>query len=303
MSTLSAYLKLVAADVYSTANVYFDTVQSTTDSLTVETGSTTTGQVAANAILVTAPGSGGVTTGANAAAYATKAWLVDVSDLASIVTLTLDSQPMLHTGSAYTTELTFAGAANASSQAITLSQLMTTESTSRATLLGATFNVYKGGNAVMPGVTFTSRVSSDSNGENYTDASAIALYGASAALGVNASLTTHDKITYTMGGLSVDATIATSGLVAGRKTGASARDAIADALIAAWNGKYGTAGTASFAMSVWGAMSADTNGAIPAVALKSSTAGSRGYLTQNDFINIYCCFSCYNFYCYIRSCN
>jgi hypothetical protein len=283
MGSLAAYLKLVQADVLSNAAVYFDTVQSTTSSASVETGTTTTGAVAANIILLTTPGSGGVTTGNNNATYAKKAWLLDVSALSTIVTMTLDSQPMLHTGSAYTTELTFSPAANASAQSIILSQLMTNESTSRATLLGATFNVYRGGNAVMPGVTFTSRVSSDSNGEGYTDAAALALYGASAALGVDASLTTHDKITYTLGGLSVDATIATSGLVAGRKTGASARDAIADALISAWNTKYSAnSATSSGAMSVWGAMSADTNGAIPAVALKSSTAGSRGYLTQND---------------------
>jgi len=203
-----------------------------------------------------------------------KAWLIDLDQKSSRrITMTLNSQNILSSdGSTYV-----AGVDLSTNQNIALTELIKGATTSRATVLGATITAFKGGNASMPALTFTSRVSSLSNGENYTNAQAGDLIS-SGVVGVDALLTTHDKITVTIGGRAVDATITAA---TGWATGATARDAIADAVIAAWNGKYGTAGTASWAMSVWGTMSADTDGAIPAIALKSSSAGSRGYTSDN----------------------
>jgi len=274
METLAPYLKLVEGNAKSQASVYFDTVESTVDNAGTETAAEATGKVDGTLILELVAGKAAVYTGAGDAIYPTKAYLIDMDDnsVSGLITITLDGQDILHDGSAYVTALDI----TQGSQLVSISELINNESTSRASLLGATFNVKKGGNAEMPTVTFASRVSSTSNGEAYTNNAALNLIGATAALGVDTSLTTWDKVTLTIGGLSVTKT------VSAWKTGSAAAYAIADALGTEWGAKFGaTAGTSSN-LSVWGDIThANNSAALSGLALKASDAGSRGFLTQN----------------------
>ena len=276
MGTLKTYLALVALDTTASAAVYFDTVESTVDSTGAETTAEVTGQVDGTSILVMDAGTAEVVTGAAALVYATKAYLIDVGTLATRLTMTLDSQPLLYSGGAYVDGIDPTNGSTLSAQNVMLSELMSTEGTARATLLGATLNVYKGGNATFEDITFTSRVSSTSNKENYTNQQALALIGASAASGVDVSLTTWDKVTMNIGGNSVVATI--TGATA-HLTGTAARDNIAAQLKALWDAKFGAAGVSS-TMTVWDDVT-QSSGVIGGISLKASDAGSRGYLTQN----------------------
>jgi hypothetical protein len=259
MGTLAAYLKLVAADVKATANVYFDTVQSTTDSATLETIATTTGQVAANIVLVTAPGTDDVTTGANALVLAQRAWAIPNTGSIGI-NLTIDAVEVLHNGTGYGTVTT------SGNLAIDLVALKSALATSRATTLGTTLNVRAEGAPSMPGVVFKSAVTSATggNGENYTNTQ-VAAIGA----GTNSSfLTSWDVFTMTIDGLAATASISTASA-----TGTDASTEIARALAIAWDAKYGASGSSS-TMSLWDTTS--TTGAI-AISKKSSTSGSRGF--------------------------
>ncbi|MDA9937355.1 hypothetical protein N9D30_02030 [Flavobacteriaceae bacterium] len=259
MGTLAAYLALVAADVAATANVYFDTVQSTTDSATLETIATTTGQVAANIVLVTVPGTDDVTTGANDLVLAQRAWAIPNTGSIGI-NLTIDAVEVLHNGTGYGTVTT------SGNLAIDLVALKSALATSRATTLGTTLNVRAEGAPSMPGVVFKSAVTSATggNGENYTNTQ-VAAIGA----GTNSSfLTSWDVFTMTIDGLAATASISTASA-----TGTDASTEIARALAIAWDAKYGTGGSSS-TMSLWDTTS--TTGAI-AISKKSSTSGSRGF--------------------------
>ncbi|MAD12508.1 MAG: hypothetical protein CMC04_07300 [Flavobacteriaceae bacterium] len=261
MGSLSAYLKLVAADVYSTAGVYYDTVQSTTSSVSVETGSTTTGAVAANAILVTAPGSGGVTTGANVAVKGQRAWAI-VNQAGTGLKLTVDSVDILHNGSGYGLVTT------TGNMAIDLVNLKSALATSRATTLGTTLNFRAEANPVMPSVEFLTAVDSSTggNGENYTNTEVAAIGAASN----NAFVTSWDNFTITIDGLS-----ATASISAASATGATAADGIADALGNAWDLKYGATMGVSKTLSLWDVTSGTAN--TVDIALKATTSGSRGF--------------------------
>jgi hypothetical protein len=263
MGSLSPYLKLVAADVYSTAGVYYDTVQSTTSSVSVETGSTTTyaSNPAENAILITAPGSGGVTTGNNAAVKGQRAW--QIPNVAGTgVNLVVDTVEVLHNGTTYGTVTTVGNLA------IDLVALKTALATSRATTLGTTLNVRAEGHPLMPSVTFLSNVTSATggNGENYTNTQ-VATLGA----GLTSSfLTSWDVFTITIDGLSATASITNASA-----TGVAAATQIADNLSIAWDLKYGTSHGVSKTLSLWDVASATTYGI--EVALKATSSGSRGF--------------------------
>jgi hypothetical protein len=260
MGSLAAYLKLVQADVKSNAAVYFDTVQSTTSSVSVETGSTTTGTDAANVILLTTPGSGGVTTGNNAVVKQQRAW--SISPVSGIgVILTIAGAQVLHNGSAYGTVTT------TGNLSLDLVALKSSLATSRATTLGTTLNVKTEGTPTMPSVVFPTSVTSASNGENYTNDQVAAI-----GLGTNNALVTSwDNFTITIDGLSATASITTASA-----TGAAAKNAVASRLAQAWAAKYNAAGTASGDLSLWTANGDTTSGTI-AIALKSTLTGSRGF--------------------------
>jgi hypothetical protein len=261
MGTLAAYLKLVQADVKSNAAVYFDTVQSTTSSVSVETGSTTTGAVAANVVLLTTPGSGGVTTGNNAAIKGQRAWAIP--NTAGIgVRLTVDTVDVLHNGTGYGLVTT------TGNMSIDLVALKSALATSRATTLGTTLNFRAESNPAMPSVAFLAAVTSATggNGENYTNTEVAAIGAASN----DALVTSWDNFTITIDGLSATASISTASA-----TGATAADAVADALGIAWDIKYGTTHGVSKTLSLWDVSSGTAN--TVSIALKATTSGSRGF--------------------------
>ena len=263
MGTLAAYLKLVAADVKATASVYFDTVQSTTDSTTLETIATTTGQDAANIVLVTVPASGSVTTpGANALVPEQRAWSIPAT--AGIgLNLTIDSVEVLHNGSGYGTVTT------TGNLAIDLTSIKSALATSRATTLGTTLNVRAEGDAQMPTIEFLASVTSATggNGENYTNTQ-VAAIGAGTN---NSLLTSWDVFTITIDELSATASISTASA-----TGATAADAISEALANAWDAKYGTTHGVSKTMSLFDTTTG-TNNKIDVVTKEGSVTGSRGF--------------------------
>jgi hypothetical protein len=261
IGSLAAYLKLVQGDVKSNAAVYFDTVQSTTSSVSVETASTSTGSVTANVILLTTPGSGGVTTGNNSSVKAQRAW--QIANTAGLgMQLTIDTVQTLSVGSTYGTVVTTTG-----NSALDLVAIKTALATSRATTLGTTLDAKFEGNPQMPSVVFLSSVTSASNGENYTNDQVTAI-----GAGTNNSLvTSYDNFTITIDGLSATASISTASA-----TGAAARNAVASKLAQAWAAKYNTAGVTSGDLSLWTANGDLTSGTI-AIALKSSMSGSRGF--------------------------
>jgi hypothetical protein len=270
IGSLAAYFKLVQADVKSNAAVYFDTVQSTTSSVSVETGSTTTYAVtpASNVILKTTPGSGGVTTGNNAAVKEQRAWLIDNNQAANGLSLTVDTVQILHNGSGYGL-VTMTG-----NNSIDLVAIKTALATSRATTLGVTLDAAASGNSVAPTITFLATTSSatGSNGENYTNAQVAAIGAATN----NSFITTYDGFTVGVGNLSVTATLvdaaATPYAVASGTTTVGIT-ALAARIATVWNAKYGAAGTSS-TLSTWGNMSSSAG--VITIAAKASSRGSRG---------------------------
>ena len=258
MGSLAAYLKLVEEDVKSNAAVYFDTVQSTTSSVSVETAGTSTGSVTANIILLTTPGSGGVTTGYNATVLEKRAWQI-TSVANNEVRVYVDGVDILHNGTAFG-QVTLTGNA-----ALDLVALKTNLATERATTLGVALDVTKTGNQTAPNVLFNATVSSATNAENYTNDQATAL----ASGGLNSMITSNDNFTITIDGLSATASISTVSAA-----GAAAAEAIAIALANKWEASYGT-GNVSGSMSLWD-VTTGTAKRID-VALKSSASGSRGF--------------------------
>ncbi|MAD13270.1 MAG: hypothetical protein CMC04_11240 [Flavobacteriaceae bacterium] len=239
----------------------YDTVQSTTSSVSVETGSTTTGAVAANAILITAPGSGGVTSGDNILVKEQRAW--QISNQSGItLNLAIDTVEVLHNGTAYG-QVTTTG-----NMAIDLVNLKAALATSRATTLGTTLDVKAEGDVQMPNIVFSSAVASNSNGENYTNDQAAAIGSGSN----NSMLTSYDVFTLTIGGLAASASI-TLDASATSATGVAAAQKLVAALEAAWGGKYRT-GAASATMSLFTTASATAQ---LNVSAKASTSGSRGF--------------------------
>jgi len=176
--------------------------------------------------------------------------------------------------------------APASSGLITLSgvnaadvtALKSSTALTRATDLGVTLEVTSKGYPLLPAVTFNSTISSatGANGEKYTNntASDLSNLVGSAGAAVDVLVTTYDTFTITIGGKSATASVVGVS-VGGSYTGAVARNAVATALMEAWNDKYST-GSASANMSLWTTIT-HAGGVLTAPTLKSSASGSRGW--------------------------
>jgi hypothetical protein len=149
----------------------------------------------------------------------------------------------------------------------------------RAANLGVTYSVYDGANAVMPTITFRSSSSSanNGNGERYTNAEIAALYGGNGT--INAAVTTYDKFTLTVGGLSVTATVAAAKIsgAAGSKyaTQAAAANLIMNAIVGAWNTKYGETAGGSKTASFWSSAATGTTALTIEGLTTKEAAGSR----------------------------
>jgi hypothetical protein len=276
MGSLSAYLAKMAADTKATALVYFDTVQSTTDSATLETIVTSTGSVTANSILVTTPGTADVTTGNNSLVKAQRAWSIPTAANITFklqVSTELDgvAVDLLHNGTAYGPVTTTGNIA------IDLALLKSSLATSRATALGMALDVKATASPLMPSVTFRADVASSTggNGENYTNTEIANLETAGvlaslAAVKNHTMITSYDVFTLTVNGLAVTASITLASGVTSA-TGETAASYLAAALAAKW-AVYATSG-ASQLYSLWTTASAT---AAINIALKSTQSGSRG---------------------------
>jgi len=264
METLAPYLKLVLANAKSTATVYFDTVESTVNASGTETTAEVTGQVDGTAILVMSPAE--AAEGAKPLVKEKRAWLIDNNDRSyyNSVRLEVDGVDVLYrAASSDYGVVTLTG-----NNAVDIALLKESVATTRATTLGVKFDVVAKGNSKAPVITFKSTVSSGTNGENYTNLQAAAITAGTATT----YLTTYDKVTLTVGTLSVVATI-TGGNAS--LTSGDAYTKIADAVALAWNTKYGQTDAASPTVSYWGTATSAA-GAIT-FAEKASSRGSGGF--------------------------
>ena len=271
MGTMKAYLALVAANAGSTASVYFDTVESTTNATGVETTAETIGNTDVTAILVKTAATAAVVTGANAAVKAKRAFFVP-GDASGKIAIKVDAVDLLITtggGSTYG-EYTMTG-----NNSLDLANIKSALTTSRATTLGIAFDATASGNAVAPSIVFQGTgISSASNGENYTNAQ-VAAIGAGNNV---AFLTSYDNVTVTVGNLSVTGSITTASA-----SGAAAAASIASDIAGVWNAKYGATAGSSKALSIWGDMDGDTTSGTITIARQATSNGSRGF---GDLVSI-----------------
>jgi hypothetical protein len=196
------------------------------------------------------------------------AWMVDNTTISSLA-LEIGGDDVFYDEGGYS------AVALSGVNAADVNALKTSNALSRATDLGVTLDVRAEGSSVLPNVTFSSSVSSASgaNGEAYTNNTAddLSKLVGNAGAATTAYVTTYDSFTISIGGKSATASVVGSGAY----SGATARNAVATALAAAWNNKYST-GSASANMSLWTTIAAST-GVLTAPSLKSSMSGSRGF--------------------------
>jgi hypothetical protein len=256
MSTAKDYIDAVAANEDAVGEVHFDTVASVLDADGDEESSDTADFV------VWKSGTAAVTDGAVSATVEKRSFILDLSET-STYDLKVGGISVLHTGTAY-------GEVTATNnQIIDKGLLLTSLATTRATDLGFTLDVIKGGKYTLPAVTFLNSVSSISNGEHYSNTAAYNLTSKTSYL------TTYDEFTITIGGKSARASVAA--------TTSAAASAIADALALAWGTKYADDG-AEANLSFWTTgTQTDGNAVIEAVTLRSSNSGSRA---ADDIIEI-----------------
>ncbi|MDB4228858.1 hypothetical protein N9786_01050, partial [Flavobacteriaceae bacterium] len=268
MNTLKVYLGLVAANTASTASVYFDTVESTTDAQGNEDVGETTAVGDVTVILKKTAAVAAVVTGATTGIKGQIAALINISALNSL-SVSIDGVEVLHNGTAYG-QVTMTG-----NSALDLVAIKSTLATTRATTLGTTLDVTARGNSAAPAIDFLATITSTSagNGEYYNN-SEVAALGNTA--NISAFLTSYDNVTMSIGGLSV-----TSSITVASATGSVATNMIANALDAAWDLKYGAAGTSS-ELSTWANTTSVSGGGLT-IASKASTRGSRGW---NDLVSI-----------------
>jgi hypothetical protein len=250
MDTAADYLEAVAAvGTDAAGEVHFDMVDSVIDS---------DGDESANDVadyIVWKSGTDAVTEGAFDETVEKRAFNVDLS-VASGIQLTVDGVQVFHDGSNY-------GAVTMTdNQIIDKGNLLTNLASTRATDLGFTLDIVKGGNYTLPTVTFLNSVSSVANGEYFSNTAAYNLTTKTSYL------TTYDEFTINIGGRSARVSID------GTTTSSVASD-LADALQLAWGKKWATGGT-SANFSFWSTgTGVDGDAIIETVSLKSSNSGSR----------------------------
>jgi len=308
MKTLKPYLEKVLADADATGNVHFDVVTTHTIDEAAKLSSETAGaQNSGNAATFegTVANGGAASTGsqnwvglvwyndpsdyessnptARTAQKEKRAWVLDVSGLTagtSTVAIKIDGTFVTEAAGTFG-NITVANTSNLSS---IVNQLKTTAAVTRAADLGATLDVYIGANSIMPSVTLKSGSTESANYEGYTDAQITTLvnkHGSQGGVGsgaILATVNTYDQFTYTVGGRSVTASITLGGSLTSA-TGATALAAVATAIAAKWNTKYGTGG-ASATLSFWGksqTSAASSTGIIAHLRLKDEQSGSRAY--------------------------
>ena len=258
MSTAKEYIDAVAAaGDDASGEVHFDMVDSVLDTDGDEESTDTADFV------VWKSGTAAVTEGAVEATVEKRSFILDLSETKGYKLLVDDIQ-VFQDGSNY-------GAVTMTdNQIIDKGVLLTNLATTRATDLGFTLDVVKGGKYTLPAVTFLNSVSSVSNGEHYSNTAAYNLTTKTSYL------TTYDEFTITVGGKSARASVAAT-------TASSAASVIADALALAWGKKWASDGaSANFSFWTTGTQT-DSNAVIEAFTLRSSNSGSRA---ADDIVEI-----------------
>jgi len=291
MNTLKVWLGKVQAKANAGAAVHFDkvTLHTIATGANVTSASESAGeQNSGNAKLYTTEKANDVTlvyantastlvttSTATSAQAEKRAFVIDMDDLTAGTTtmsLKIGGTQVLYQGSSYGDFTT-----SSSNLDVLVQDLKSSQAVSRAAALGATLNVYKGANSTMPNIVFQNTFTSASGGnyENYTDAQVAALYGGNGT--VTSFVTSYDKFTLTIGGRSVTTTLTNASGVTSY-SGSAAAYAVASQVAAAWEAKYGTAGTTSGDLSFWtGADGDTTSGTIKNIVLKDQGSGSRAY--------------------------
>lgn len=229
MSTMKAYLALVAANTAATASVYWDTVESTTSATGVETVAETTTQGDVTVILaLTAE----VATAAKSEIAAQRAFIIDVDEGS---TTKLSMQKI--TGGV---EL-FAGATASTAGSVTansnkdllIADIKSAANVARFAAYDMTLDAARGGDSTqtVSMIFHSSGGATPVNGQRYTSDTAVA----AAVSATNHGFGADDSITLTVGGNSATS----SGGALATET------AVAAALVTAWEAKYGYTGTAS----------------------------------------------------------
>jgi len=230
MATMKTYLALVAANTSATANVYWDTVESTTNATGVETVAETTAQGDVTVILaLTAE----VATAAKGEIAARRAFIVDVSKTG---TIGFDKPAGTNLFSDGTTASAAGSVTINSNLDLLIADIKSAANIARFAAYDITLNAARGGNSTgsVSLVQYVSGGSTDTVlGQRYTSTTA----NAAAVSTTNYGFGIDDTLTLTIGGNSVT--------VSPGSGGATTLTGLGDDLEAAWAAKYGVGGTDS----------------------------------------------------------
>jgi hypothetical protein len=247
MATLKTYLTAVVADTGSTAAVYFDTIDSTTNSTGVETLGSQTYAAAptSNRVLVLSAGSGdGVA--AKGEIATTVATVIDLSDLG---VLGLERGAGVDLFSDGTTASTKGSLTISANKTFTMAAIKNAANVARFAAYGITLDAKRGGNSTgnvslvmyksggvtttIDGERYTAISILDSSNNNSSDATSATNYG----VGLD------DLFTFSVGGNSV--TVSPGGTYGGVTGTATTMTGITASIFNAYEAKYGPTGTAS----------------------------------------------------------
>jgi hypothetical protein len=264
METAVEYLTAVASDTTATADVKFDKVD-----LLVNSEGTTATETADETdfvVLSMTPAVAEVRTGDNAAVAGKIAYLVGSPSYAS---LEMSGVEIFHDGTDYA-PVSLTGNID-----VDLIALKSDLALSRATTLGLTLDVVKGG-ADGVDIVFASSIAATDNGEYYTDDEARALTSGT----ISTFITSKDVFKLSYGSYTVTASISASSA-----TGSAAAEAVRYALGLKWSTTYGGGASSS---TIWGGFNStpapgDDAKTLEGLALQSTGTGSRGV---NDQIKI-----------------
>jgi hypothetical protein len=265
MSTMKAYLALVAANTAATASVYWDTVESTTSATGVETVAETTTQGDVTVILaLTAE----VATAAKSDIAARRAFILDVSVVSTAYGMefvgTTDDGDNVGLFSNGTSASTAGSITRSTNLDLLIADIKAQANIDRAAAYGVALEAARGGNSTgtVSLILHTAGTNTTVTGQRYVTETALT----AAVSTTNHGVGTDDSITLTLGGNS----ITISGTAYTSASGQAGATQLGDDLVTGWNAKYGNTGTASGSAL---ASLANTAGVLTFTMLDVGTAG------------------------------
>ena len=249
---LKTYLALVVADTTATASVYFDTVESYVGEDGVEDGTDATYSSETTRDATTASDEQRIlvleadnAVAAVSSVAETKAFFVDVDGIAYAATNLqfTDGTNSLLAGTSDATTAANISISGADTPATLLAKINATVSVERAALFGITMAAKRGGGNASKDVTFydlNSAVSSASiDGITFYERYDTAATKLAAVSSTSIGIDSNTLVKLAVGANNVTAS---PGIIGGTATDTAA---VVDALVLAWNAKYGPSGTAS----------------------------------------------------------